>query len=476
MRRAAVHPAPFPRRAPTASRSVSRHGIVCVIAMLFLILFAMLAIGFCAATATSSQVSANERAAATAQVAAESGMHFMRYQLASLDVPASTPADRIFSEVASELRSMMAGSGNLGAHGVASDARTITLPDDPSAYIPLTPDGAGFRATVTDLGAGTIRVKVTGVPGGAASRLGRAIEVDYVSTNKPTAVFKYGVASRGKVQVKSTASTRITGAPGPAASVLAVDVGTPSITTGNGQIDGDLAVMVNKSQVSLGGGTVGGASVTADIVANHVSVLAAAPDFPTVESAGFRSFATNTYAAGVAHQKNIRVPANTNPTFNGGDVIDGILYIESPNNVTFRGSATINGVIVFESTNDVTKNQLDFKGNVSAANIPATSEFAALRARAVGLAIAAPTAAVTLSGSVDGDITGTVIGGTVSLAGSADLTLHQGSVISLGAAPLLVQGKAVNFVGSAADNPPYQGVRLRSYFKADPTTYHEVAQ
>jgi hypothetical protein len=471
MSRSTAHPF-----CPPHPRPVARRGIVCVIAMLFLILFAMLAIGFCAATVMSSQVSANERLTATAQIAAESGMHFIRYQLASLDVPASTPSDKIFLEVSNELRAMMTGSGNLGPHGVGYDGHTIAVPDDTSTYIRLTPNGAGFRALLTDMGSGVIRVKVIGVPGGAASALGRAIEVDYVSTNKHTTVFKYGVASRGKVQVKSTASTTITGAPGAAASVLAVDVGSPSITTGKGRIDGDLAVMVNKAQVSLGGGTVGGANDPADIVANHVTVLAAAPDFPTVDASAYSDFATNTYVSGVAHQKNVRVPANTNPTFNGGDVIDGILYIESPNNVTFRGSATINGVIVFENTNDATKNLLDFKGNISAASIPPTSEFAALRARAVGLAIAAPTAAVTLSGSVDGDITGTVIGNTVSLAGSADLTLHQGSVISLGAAPLLVQGKAVNFVGSAADNPPYQGVRLRSYFKADPTTYHEVAQ
>src|SRR5436305_13089942 len=104
MRRAAAHPAPLPRR-----------GIVCVIAMLFLVLFAMLAIGFCAATVMSSQVSANERAAASAQIAAESGMHFMRYQLASLDIPASVPADKMFLEVSNQLRSMMSGPGNLAA-------------------------------------------------------------------------------------------------------------------------------------------------------------------------------------------------------------------------------------------------------------------------------------------------------------------------------------------------------------------------
>jgi hypothetical protein len=467
----------IPSRATLPEKRYTRHlvrarrGIVCVLAMIFLVLFVVLAVGFYAATALSAQISANERAVAASQIAAESGMEFMRYQMGLLDIPATKPASQVFEEVAVQLRSRLK---NTGTRGVAYDGRTIAIPDDPGGYIQLNANGWGFRATLTEAGAGLIKIKVTGSPGAAPSKLGRAIELEYVMASRPTTTFNYGVASKGKIQVKSSASTKITGAPAAAASVMSGSVDTPSLVTGGGAIDGDLAVLSSKSQVSLGGGSVGGATTSVDILADHVSVLAAPPEFPWVDTTAFKSFATNTYS-GASYQKNIRVPANTNPKFNAGDVIEGILYIESPNNVTFEGHATINGLIVFENTNGVAENVMEFRGNVSPSKIPDTPEFAALRTISKGLAIAAPTAAVTMSGSVDGDLAGTVIAGSIVLDGSADLTLRQGSLIALGTDPMRVEGKTVKFVGNASDNPPYKGIRLRSWFKPNPGSYREVA-
>src|SRR5688572_126053 len=76
-----------------------RRGVVCIVAMLFLVLFAVLALGFYAATAMSMQLSANERSAHSSQIAAESGMQFIRYQLDALDIPADRPPAQVFEEV-----------------------------------------------------------------------------------------------------------------------------------------------------------------------------------------------------------------------------------------------------------------------------------------------------------------------------------------------------------------------------------------
>ena len=469
----------MPTRPNSPTRRVARRerGIVCVVAMMFLIVFIVLAVGFYAAMAMAAQISANERAVATSQLAAESGMEYMRYQMGMLDIAPTVPAARIFEEVARQLNANLTGTTTLGPRGVGYDGRSITIPDDPAGYIRLSPDGPGFRAVVSDIEPGVVKVKVVGTPGSAPSRLGRAIEVEYVTAHNPTIVFDYGVASNGKVQLKSTASTKITGDPDVSASIMSTSGGSPSVVTGGGPIDGKLAVMTAKTQVSLGGGSVGGATASADILANHVSVLPRPPEFPWVDTTVYKPFATNTYAA-VSYQKNIRVPANTNPKFNAGDVIDGILYIESPNNVTFRGAATINGLIVFENAGAPTGpgNSLDFRGNVSPQAMPDTPEFAALRDLAGGLAIAAPTASVTISGSVDANVTGSVIASSVKLDGSADIFIRQGSLIARSDDPLLVEGKGVNFIGSASDNPPYRGVRLRSWFKPNPCSYREVPQ
>jgi hypothetical protein len=458
-----------------AARRGRRRGIVCVIAMVFLMLFVILAMGFYAATAMSSQLANNERATSAAQVAAESGMQYVRYHMACLDIPADKPADQVFSEVYRQLKLRMIGTGNLGTRGIGYDGRTITIPSDPTGYIVLNESGSGYRAQITDGGPGMLVVKVTGSHKCAPSGLGRAIEVEYVWENWPSPVFDYAVASRGKVQLKSTASTNITGTPASSASVLSTSGATPSIVTGGGPIDGGLGVMVNKSQVSLGGGAVGGMTDNADILARSVTVLDAAPPFPSVDTTVFKAFATNVYS-GATHQKNVRVPPNTNPSFRGGDVVDGVLYIESPNNVVFSGSATINGLIVFENKGTPADNVLDFRGNVSPAAIPDTAEFAALRLKAKGLALAAPTAAVTMSGSVNASVTGTVIANRLTLGGSADLVIRQGSLISLGGDATTIEGKTVHFDGNGKDNAPYQAIRVNTYFRPNPSTYREVPQ
>ena len=159
----AAHLAAPGRRAPSAGRN---HGIVCVIAMLFLLLFVVLAVGFYFAMTMAGQLAGNERGAAASQIAAESGMEFMRYQLGCLDIPATKPADKIFEEVSIQLRARMLSTGNLGKRGVAYDGHSIAIPDDPTGYVQLTPNGCGFRAVLTDAGNGVIRVKVVGTPGG----------------------------------------------------------------------------------------------------------------------------------------------------------------------------------------------------------------------------------------------------------------------------------------------------------------------
>src|SRR5678816_41338 len=141
---------------PSARRAPSRRGIVCVIAMLFLVLFVILAVGFYAAMTIAGQLAANERAAATSQLAAESGMEYMRYQLGCLDIPATKPADKIFEEVSNQLKARMLNTGNLGKRGVGYDGKSIAIPDDSTAYIQLTPAGCGFRTVLTDAGNGVI--------------------------------------------------------------------------------------------------------------------------------------------------------------------------------------------------------------------------------------------------------------------------------------------------------------------------------
>src|SRR4051812_33525594 len=70
-----------------ARRAGKRRGIVSVLAMLYMVLFSALALGFYAQVTISAQVSGNERRAAAAQADAEGAFQFTRYQLARVDIP-----------------------------------------------------------------------------------------------------------------------------------------------------------------------------------------------------------------------------------------------------------------------------------------------------------------------------------------------------------------------------------------------------
>ena len=64
--------------------------------MLYLVLFSTMAIGFYATTTMSMQLSANDERIARAELAAESGMDFIRLHLAAVRIPTSaTPADAL---------------------------------------------------------------------------------------------------------------------------------------------------------------------------------------------------------------------------------------------------------------------------------------------------------------------------------------------------------------------------------------------
>src|SRR2546430_2049730 len=95
------------RRRPIRYAQGRRTGITAVLAMLYLALFSTLALGFYASVVTSVHVAGNEQRTARSLYAAESGMNFMKYHLATLGVPADTPPDQLFDKVYERLGSRL---------------------------------------------------------------------------------------------------------------------------------------------------------------------------------------------------------------------------------------------------------------------------------------------------------------------------------------------------------------------------------
>src|SRR5438046_1159262 len=81
----------------------ARCGVTSMLAMMYLVLFAVMAVGFYAATGTNAQVSHNEQRRYKSLGAAESGMDFMRYQLFQVSIPPSTLDINVLTEIYNDL-------------------------------------------------------------------------------------------------------------------------------------------------------------------------------------------------------------------------------------------------------------------------------------------------------------------------------------------------------------------------------------
>src|SRR5687768_10233310 len=86
-----------------------RKGITAVLAMLFLVLFSTLALGFYTTTTTSVALARNDLRNARALRAAESGVQFMRYYLAHTRIDPETPDSNVLPILRDDLKAKFEG-------------------------------------------------------------------------------------------------------------------------------------------------------------------------------------------------------------------------------------------------------------------------------------------------------------------------------------------------------------------------------
>src|ERR1700733_2477998 len=98
---------------PRPSRSFRRLGVAYLLAMLYLMLFTVLGIALAAASTLSVQMANNDRCAADAQAAAESGLEFVRYQLGQIVIPRHTADANLVAVIAEALGRQLDGSPNM---------------------------------------------------------------------------------------------------------------------------------------------------------------------------------------------------------------------------------------------------------------------------------------------------------------------------------------------------------------------------
>ena len=467
-----------------------RHkGVSAALAMLYLMLFSTLAIGFVAGTTMSSQVSRNERFLNKAQAAADGGMQFIRYSMGAMTID-PTVANPQLSDVATALDNELKGSANMnGGRVVVSPANTLPGYPQPTIFIPsptawISTDNTGasqFRAAIWQTGTG-MRVKLVGAAtnGGGSVVVQKAIQMDYFKAPKAGAILDYGIASKGTVA--TSGSSWIQGANGNLGrgSILsdAPDTGVAAVTIGGTGMTGDISVVGASNTISVSSGAKVGNTADPTQIPSHEHKPVPEPTFPAVDPSPFIAFATNPYVPGSTTLTNVYIPPNTNPKFTGGATINGVLYIKAPNVVTFKGNAIVNGVIVTDpsAAYDMVNNQINFGGTVTATplgSLPTTNPaYDPNLVQLTGSFMLAQNFATSFTGNF-GNVQGSIVASQINMTGNAQGNIS-GSLIVLNNNPMTVGGNATITITSQGTSQYPHGLNFGSDFTPTPGSYVEV--
>ena len=464
-----------------------RRGATAIIAMLYLVLFSSLAVGFAAATQTAVQVAYNDDSAHRAQLAAESGMEFVRQQLAALTIDRKTPKDQLLQAVYAELAQSMNGSPNLGGGSISFVNGRINIPADPAQYVTVNDADARakFRATIAlnedDPDEKELRVWVAGYHKKSASAA-RGVQMDYEIKDKPSVLLKFGVAARGPIVMRSNA--HISGVSGEASfgSVLTTTTSNPAMTmAGSASVSGDVAITDPANRLSYSSNaSVGGYSAGSAEGQEHVHIGVEAPVFPFVDTSVFEPFATTVLprASGSysGYFSNIRIPANTNPTFSSGTVLEGVIYVEAPNRISFGSNTKMTGVIAVQNdpAGSTSTNSISFASNLTlngVDSLPNVPKFAGLHELA-GCAILAPNFSVQVNSNF-GSIAGMIVAGQITMDSNASGTVTGGFLSLTDNGPVTFSSNSNILVKTRIANNTPAGLYFDKNYAAKVNTWGE---
>jgi hypothetical protein len=452
--------------------------------MLYMVLFAALAVGFYAQTTMSAQVGHNEQRMLRARTAAESGMEFMRYQLSLVQIPPLTLDAEMMDVVFKDLSNHLEMTGNLGTNLVYMNpaGTRIEVPEGENNYISLYDKGPRFRAIIIKKGRDLV-VTTVGSPSPTGPSGRAAVELTFRPEQERGSFFSHGMASRGAIKIDSNDGL-IVGNPPEFAGLLALGL----VTIGPGNLTSP-AGMTGELYVPQGSVPVLAPPVSIDGETNPTKILNAAndhlnyvapedmPEYPVADTSVFKNFATNTYVSGKAVYDNTVIPPNTNPNFTAGQTIRGVLYIRQPNAVKFTGGVILHCIVATENVGvgTLATNVLEFTGSGAAkepvSTLPLSEhQFDGIR-ELTGSFIVAPGFDLKISGNFNTAI-GDICADRITMGGSADVNIA-GSIYTLKPYPLTISGSASVSV-KYDPNSLHSGVRHTEAFYSLPSTWREI--
>jgi hypothetical protein len=411
-----------------------RKGIALLTAMVFVAIFSALSVGLFTMSHQNTLAVKNLHASNTARSSADSGLEVIRYYMSKVAIPGSVPVNQRYAQIVNAFT---------GSPSVLPAGYTCTLSEDGSTILfgslespVVLNDDENFSAEITPCGSGGMTVRVRG----ASGQIARILAAGFTYGTRPSSVFDYGVATKGPLELDGGTLTGYT--------VRAEsDVYVESLNNNNAlgvlkkksEIAGK-AKIVNPDAIVTVVGKIGGYTGE-EAIANSVEVGVTPTEFPYPDAAHFEQYATGGYYASGTTLKNMKIRAGTNPSFAGGTVIEGILYVESPNTIEFKGNVTIKGMIVCQGDwhDNSATNQLAFTGSVDSFALPEGEQYDGLRSE-TGTFVMAPGFDVSFWGSF-GTVNGSISGNGITFGGNAGGVV-QGSVINYSDTTMTVVGSS----------------------------------
>jgi len=448
-------------------------GAVLIISMIFVVIFSALAVSMAAMSGNNIQIAENHRKADRARACAESGFDVIRFWLSRVSISGTTSEDLRFSQIADSLQEELT-SESITNVTTSSNGSVVTIPS-------VTLDSPGqksFYGTITKLDNETLQIDITGVYGAIT----RTIRAYYNFGERANNVFDFGVATKGPLSLSGNIELEGVNVSVEASVYIESENSNLALSIiGNSQIAGDVSIVNPIASVDLQGGQAGiGGETGQDAIDNHVSFGTPPSEFPEPDPSQFESFVTpldpNMDTSSDATLENIRIPANTNPTFSGQVTLKGIVYVETPNVVEFTGGADITGIIIGDGSLEDNSgvNQIIFRGNVDShpvTELPEEVQFEVLHDQ-TGTFVIAPGFHVSFGGSFSA-LCGAIASNGVEFFGNAGGTIN-GSVINYSDEEMPLSGNSDLYFNRSGTTEVPAGFVPEIVLEYNPSTYSEV--
>jgi Tfp pilus assembly protein PilX len=445
-----------------------RKGVALLLSMIVLAILSAWAVSICSMSGVNVQLAENQRKVNHARASAESGLDILRFWLDQVSMPGTTAASEKFSNLVTFLQNNLTANITSNYDGFS----LITI-------LPVTLEstaGQTFSAKIiadNPLDAEILQVDVTGTYG----TITRTIRVNYNFGPRMNPLFQYGIATKGPLHLAGNIELGGVNVAVESSVYIESENENEALSIiGNSQIAGDVSITNPDAYVTLQGGQAGiGGETGQEAIDNHVSVGDELIGFPVPNPGYFQQYVQNDIDTNDVVFENIRIPADTNPTFSSGITLKGLVFIEPPNIVTFTGHVNITGIIVGDGdvSDDSGTNQILFLGSVTSSpvsDLPLEPQFEQLREEP-GTFLLAPGFSVSFGGNFE-TLNGVIAANGIEFFGDAGGTINGTAINYSDTAMNLTGNSDLSFNSGAVEVPA--GFEFDIELKYDPASYSEV--